>query len=155
MKIFSPKYPFEYHFFDEIFDLAYRTEQKTGYIFGAFTFLSIGIACMGLFGLAMFTAEQKIKEIGIRKILGASAGKILILLMSEFSKWVLIANVIAWPIAYITMNNWLQNFTYRININLWTYIFAGALAIVIAFLTVSYHSFKSATANPVDLLRYE
>jgi len=155
MKKFSPKYPFEYHFFDDMFDLAYRTEQKTGQIFSAFTFLSLCIACMGLFGLAMFTAHQRIKEIGIRKILGASTGKILLLLLKEFTKWVLIANVIAWPVAYFTMNKWLQNFSYRINIDLWTYIFAGTLAIVIAFLTVSYHSFKAATANPVDSLRYE
>jgi len=155
MKKFSPKYPFEYHFFDEIFDSAYRTEQKTGQIFSAFTLLSLCIACMGLFGLAMFTAQQRIKEIGIRKILGASAGTILLLLLKEFTKWVLIANVIAWPIAYMTMNRWLQNFIYRINIDIWTYIFAAALALVIAFLTVSYHSLKAATANPIDSLRYE
>ena len=155
MKKFSPKYPFEYHFCDDLFDSAYRTEQKTGQIFSAFTFLSFCIACMGLFGLAMFTAQQRIKEIGIRKILGASAWKILMLLLTEFTKWVLIANVIAWPLAYITMNKWLQNFSYRIHMDLGIYIIAGTLAIVIAFLTVSYHSIKAATANPIDSLRYE
>jgi len=155
MKKFSPKYPFEYHFFDEIFDLAYRTEKKTGHIFSAFACLSIGIACMGLFGLATFTTEQRTKEIGIRKILGASVGKISLLLLSEYAKWVFFANIIAWPIAYIAMNNWLQNFTYRIHINLWIYIFAGVLAMAIAFLTVSYHSFIAATANPIESLRYE
>ena len=155
MKRFSPKYPFEYHFFDEIFDLAYQTEQKTGHIFSAFAFLSIGIACMGLFGLATFTTEQRTKEIGIRKILGASVGKISVLLLSEFAKWVFFANVIAWPIAYMAMNNWLQNFTYRIHIDLWTYIFAGVLAMAIALLTVSYHSLKAVTANPIESLRYE
>jgi len=117
--------------------------------------LAIFITCLGLFGLASFTAEQRTKEIGIRKALGASVSGIILLLSKEFTKWVLVANIIAWPVAYLAMNRWLQNFAYRIDIGLGTFILAGVLALVIALLTVGYQAIKAARANPVDALRYE
>jgi len=108
-----------------------------------------------LFGLANFTAEQRTKEIGIRKAMGASISSIIMLLLKQFAKWVLIANIIAWPIAYFAMNRWLQNFAYRINIGLSAFILAGLIILVIASLTVSYQAIKAARGNPVDALRYE
>jgi putative ABC transport system permease protein len=105
--------------------------------------------------LASFTAEQRTKEIGIRKALGATVSNIVILLSKEFTKWVLLANIIAWPIAYVAMNRWLQNFAYRINMGLGTFILAALLALIIALLTVGYQAIKTARANPVESLRYE
>ena len=124
-------------------------------IFSYFTFLAILIACLGLFGLASFTAEQRTKEIGIRKALGASVSEIIFLLSKEFTRWVLVANIIAWPLAYFAMNRWLQNFANRINIGIGTFILAALLALVIALLTVGYQAIKAARANPVEALRYE
>jgi putative ABC transport system permease protein len=117
--------------------------------------LAIFIASLGLFGLASFTAEQRTKEIGIRKALGDSVSGIILLLIKEFTKWVLVANVIAWPIAYWAMNRWLQNFAYRINVGLGTFVLAALLALVIALLTVGYQAVKAARVNPVVALRYE
>lgn len=154
-KKLSPNYPFSYSFFDEVFERAYFTERRMGRVFGAFAILAIFIACLGLFGLAIFAAEQRIKEIGIRKVLGASVLKIFMLLSKEFIRWVLLANFIAWPIAYFAMNRWLQNFAYRINIGIVAFLISGGTALLIAYLTVSYQSIKSARANPVDSLRYE
>ena len=155
MRGFSPQYPFNYQFFDDIFDRAYRAEQKIGILFSVFAMLAILIACLGLFGLASFTAEQRTKEIGIRKILGASVSHIAFLLSREFTKWVAIANIVAWPIAYYVMTQWLQNFAYKVNLGLFTFLLAGALALFIALLTVSFQTIRAATANPVDSLRYE
>jgi putative ABC transport system permease protein len=155
MKKFSPSYPFSYSFFDEVFERAYFTERRMGRVFGAFAILGIFIACLGLFGLTAFAAEQRTKEIGIRKVLGASDSKIFLLLSKEFIKWVLLANLIAWPIAYFAMNKWLQNFAYRIQIGIVAFMISGGTALLIAYLTVSYQSIKSARANPVESLRYE
>jgi putative ABC transport system permease protein len=114
------------------------------------------VACLGLFGLASFTAEQKTKEIGIRKVLGASVGSIVYQLSQNFIKWVLVANVIAWPLTYYFLKNyWLSNFPFRISLNLWTFAVAGLMALFIALLTVSFQSVKAALANPVNSLRYE
>ena len=151
----APAQTFDYFFLDESFDLQYRADEKLVAIFSNFTFLSIFIACLGLFGLASFTAEQRTKEIGIRKALGASVSGIILLLSKEFTKWILVANIIAWPIAYLAMNRWLQNFAYRINIGIGTFILAALLALVIALLTVGYQAIKAARANPVEALRYE
>jgi len=150
-----PGKPFEYFFLDENFDRQYRAEEQTGKIVGALTFLALFVAFLGLFGLSAFTAEQRTKEIGIRKVLGASISGIVALLSKEFIKWVLLANLIAWPIAYYAMDRWLQNFAYRIGIGLWTFLLAGTLALGIALLTVSYHAIRAATTNPVEALRYE
>ena len=155
MKKFSPDYPFSYSFFDEVFERAYFTEQRMGRVFGAFAILAIFIACLGLFGLTVFAAEQRTKEIGIRKVLGASDSKIFLLLSKEFVRWVLLANLIAWPIAYFAMNKWLQNFAYRIHLGIVAFLISGGTALLIAYFTVSYQSIKSARANPVNSLRYE
>jgi putative ABC transport system permease protein len=155
MKKFSPSYPFSYSFFDEVFERAYFAEQRMGHIFEAFAILAIFIACLGLFGLATFAAEKRTKEIGIRKVLGASDSKIFLLLSKEFIRWVLLANIIAWPIAYFAMNLWLQNFAYRTDLGFVAFLKSGGTALLIAYLTVSYQSIKSARTNPVQSLRYE
>ncbi len=152
---FAPNYPFEYSFFDDVFDRTFKADQKMGSLFSAFASIAILIACLGLFGLASFSAQKRVKEIGIRKVLGASVPGIVILLGREFLKWFLMANVMAWPVGYVVMNRWLQNFAYRINIDWWTFLLAGMMALLIALLTISYQSIKAATANPVDSLRYE
>jgi putative ABC transport system permease protein len=151
----APAQTFDYFFLDESFGQQYRADEKLVVIFSNFTFLAIFIACLGLFGLASFTAEQRTKEIGIRKALGATEPNIVLRLSREFIKWVLIANIIAWPLAYLAMNRWLQNFAYRISIGIGTFILAALLALLIALLTVGYQAVRAARANPVDSLRYE
>ncbi|UCE06772.1 MAG: ABC transporter permease [bacterium] len=155
MKKFSPSYPFDYSFFDDIFEKDYRTEQRMGIIFSSFAVLAIIFACMGLLGLATFAAEQRTKEIGIRKVLGASISSVFLLCSKEFLKWVLLSNIIAWPIAYYAINKWLQNFVYRVNIGIEIFILSASLAIIVAMITMSYQSIKAALANPVESLRYE
>jgi len=152
---FAPEYPFEYHFLNEDFEEIYKRERQMGEVFRYFTFLAVFISCLGLFGLASFMAEQRTKEIGIRKVLGASVSGITILLSKEFTKWVLVANIIAWPVAYFAMNKWLQGYAYRVKFSLLTFVLAGVLALVISILTVSYQAIRAALANPVDSLRYE
>ena len=152
---FAPVYPFNYHFLDEALDDLYRSEERVGTIFRCFSVLAIFISCLGLFGLASFMAEQRTKEIGIRKVLGATVSNIVLLLTKEFTKWILVANIIVWPIAYYATNKWLQGFAYRTTIGLWIFILAAAMVLLIALLTVSYQSFKAATANPIDSLKYE
>jgi putative ABC transport system permease protein len=146
---------FEYVFFDEEFAKAYEAEKRTSIIVTVFSILAILIACLGLLGLAAFTTEQRTKEVGIRKILGASVPGIVVLLLKDFAKWVLISNIIAWPIAYFALNKWLEDFAYRIDINLWVFASASIAAMLIAIFTVSYQSIRAATANPVKSLRYE
>ena len=124
-------------------------------MFTVFSLLAIFVACLGLLGLASFTAEQRTKEIGIRKVLGASVPGIMLLLSKEFVKLVLIANIIAWPIAYYIMGDWLQNFAYRTHIEADTFVLGGLLALAIALLTVSYQALRTAMANPVDALKHE
>jgi ABC-type antimicrobial peptide transport system permease subunit len=150
-----PDYPFELHFLDADYEKLYESEMRTGKVFNYFTFLAIVISCLGLFGLASFTAEQRTKEIGVRKVLGASVGQIVGLLSSDFMKWVLFANLIAWPVAWFLMNNWLQNFAYRVQINLLVFLLAGSAACIIAFCTVSFQTIKAANSNPVKALKYE
>ena len=133
----------------------YIADQRTSKIASTFSILAIFIACLGLLGLASFVTEQRTKEIGIRKVLGASISSLLFMLSREFLKWVLIANIIAWPVAYYAMNNWLNNFAYRVNINLWIFILSGIAALIIALFTISSHAIKAATSNPVKSLRYE
>jgi putative ABC transport system permease protein len=155
IKEFVPNDPFVYRFFDEEVNILYKAEQLTGHLVRYGTFLVIFISCLGLFGLASFTTEQRTKEIGIRKVLGATASDILLLLNKDFIKWVLIANIIAWPVAYYAMHRWLQNFAYRANIGIATFILSATLALFIALITVSYHALKAAYANPIEALRYE
>ncbi|UCE18452.1 MAG: ABC transporter permease [Gemmatimonadota bacterium] len=150
-----PNQVFEYFFVDRDFDKQYSFEERLGRIFRLFSFLGIFIACLGLFGMTAFIAQQRKKEIGIRKVFGAQVPGILLLLGTEFLKWVCVANIIAWPFAYYAGQKWLNNFAYRISLSVSTFISAGVLAICIALLTVSYQSIKSALANPVESLRYE
>jgi putative ABC transport system permease protein len=155
MKTFSPAYPFEYSFFDDIFASVYRAEQKLGDAFGIFAFTAILIACLGLFGLSSLSAESRTREIGIRKVLGATVTNVTLMLSKEFTRWVLLANIIAWPIAYVVMKQWLQNFAYRAVLGIEIFILSGLLALLIALGTVSYQSIRAAAANPVESLRYE
>lgn len=150
-----PMYPFEFRFVNDDFNRAYTSIERMSRLANVFTFIAIFIACLGLFGLASFTAEQRSKEIGIRKVLGASMPGIVVLLSKEFTKWVLIANVIGWPLAYLFMNRWLQNFAYRVNIGIEIFILSGLAALTITLIAVSYQTIKAATANPADSLRYE
>ncbi len=147
--------PFEYHFLDQTIGHLYASERRMGKVFLNFAFLAVFISCLGLFGLASFTAEQRTKEIGIRKVLGASSGNIVVNLAGDFTKWVLAANVIAWPIAYFAMHKWLQNFAFKTDIGLWVFVLSGALSQAIALITVGYQSIKAALANPAESLRYE
>ncbi len=147
--------PFEYSFLDERYYQAYQSEQKMGLILGIFSGLTIFVACMGLFGLATFTAEQRTREIGIRKVLGADVSDIVALLSKEFLKLVLVAAVIAFPIAWLAMHKWLQDFAYRIDITLWVFLLAGVASALVALLTVGYQALKAATANPIKNLRTE
>ncbi len=146
---------FSCNFLDDDLQKMYAADRNTNEIAGAFSVLAIFIACLGLLGLAAFVTERRTKEIGIRKVLGASVAEIVALLSKEFIKWVLIANVIAWPLAYYVMNDWLKNFAYRIDMSFWIFFASGVLALLIALLTVSSHAIKAATANPVESLRYE
>lgn len=147
--------PFEYSFLDDTINAHYKNEHRLGRLFSYFAFLAVFISCLGLFGLASFIAERRTKEIGIRKTLGASSKNIFFLLSREFTWWVLAANLIAWPVAWYAMYKWLQNFAYRTGIDWWTFLAAGALALFIAWLTVSLQTLRSARANPVDSLKYE
>ncbi|MFC2163549.1 ABC transporter permease, partial [Acidobacteriota bacterium] len=146
---------FEYEFFDDHFAEIYSSEQKTGKVFFSFSLLAILIASLGLFGLTAFITQQKTKEIGIRKVLGASISGIIFLFMKQFTRWVLVANIIAWPLAYIAMNKWLQNFAYRTSIGVGIFVLSAFLALCIALLTVSFQSIRAAISNPLDSLRYE
>jgi putative ABC transport system permease protein len=152
---FAQNKPFEYSFLDENYDNLYMSEMQTKKIFSVFSFLAIFIACLGLFGLASFIADRKTKEIGIRKVLGASIPKIVSILNKSFVKWVLLANFIAWPTAWFIMNRWLQNFAYRIGLSWWMFVLAAVLALMFALITVSFQTLKAALKNPVDSLRYE
>ncbi len=150
-----PEQPFDYYFLDENIDKLYRAEQNFKSLFSYFTIIALIIACLGLFGLAAFTAEQRVKEIGIRKVLGASVTSVIGLLSKDFLKLVVIALVVAIPIAWYAMNKWLQDFSYRIDIGWWVFVVAGVLAILIALITVSFQAIRSAMANPVKNLRTE
>ena len=154
-KDLSPNQQFNYSFMDEDFDSLYRSEQRIGTIFVSFTSLAIVIACLGLFGLAAYAAEQRTKEIGIRKVLGANISTIVSMLSKDFIKLVIIAIVIASPLAWWAMHNWLQSFAYRQNIQWWVLALAGATAILIAFITISFQSVKAALSNPVKSLKSE
>lgn len=142
-------------FVDENIARLYRAEENTSIVATVFSSLAIFIACLGLFGLATFVTEQRTKEIGIRKVLGASITEIVMLLSKEFAVWVLVANLIAWPVAYYVMQNWLQNFAFRIDLSFYVFIISGVAALLIALLTISLHAVKAASTNPVDSLRNE
>jgi putative ABC transport system permease protein len=152
---FNTEEPFTYTFMDELYNKTYSAEQKTGRILNIFAVLTILVACLGLFGLATFTAEQRTKEIGIRKVLGASVTQVTNMLSKDFIKLVLISCIIAFPISYWAMYKWLQDFAYRINISWTVFVLAALAASTIALLTVSFQAIKAAMANPVKSLRTE
>jgi ABC-type antimicrobial peptide transport system permease subunit len=152
---FNPGFPLEYTFLDEAVERLYNSEQKTKTIFNSFALIAIFISCLGLYGLAAHMAQQKTKEIGIRKVLGASIIHIVTNLSKEFILLVCMANALAWPVSYYFMSKWLKNFAYRTSMGLWIFVLSALAALVIALFTVSYQSIKAATANPVDSLRYE
>jgi putative ABC transport system permease protein len=152
---YSPHYPFSFSFLDDRVDKMYRTDNRLGQILNVFSFTAIFIACLGLFGLAAFTAERKTKEIGIRKVIGASVSNIFFLLSREFIKLMIIAFILACPLAYFSMNRWLEGFAYRTHIGVAVFLVSALSAFVTVLVTISYQSIKAATANPVDSLRYE
>jgi ABC-type antimicrobial peptide transport system permease subunit len=154
-KKFHPKYPFEFTFLDDDYQSLYASEQRIGGLSKYFAALAILISCLGLFGLATFSAQKKQKEIAIRKIVGASWSSVFALLSKDFLKLVLISVAIASPVAWWAMNKWLQDFTYRIDIAWWIFIAAGLMALLIALITVSFQAIKAAIANPVQSLRTE
>ncbi len=150
-----PELPFAFSFLDESLNDLYQSDKRTGKLFSYFTILAILISCLGLFALASFMIEQRTKEIGVRKVMGANLPRITVLLTGDFLKWIVVANVIALPTAYFAMHVWLNNFAYRTGISLWTFVFAASFAFTVALVTIGYQSIKAARANPVDCLRYE
>jgi len=150
-----PGEQYDFRFLDSSIGALYRNEQNMQKLFIVFSVLSILVACLGLFGLAAFTAEVKTKEIGIRKTLGASASSVTMLLSKQFVRWVLLANLIAWPLAWFLMNRWLRNFAFRVDIGWLVFVSSGLTTLLIAVLTFIYQAAKAASANPADSLRYE
>ena len=150
-----PDYPFEYSFLDDDLNNLYKSEQNIGTSLTIFSSLAIFISCLGILGLIAYVAEQRTKEIGIRKVLGASIPSVVFILTKDFTKWILLANILAWPSAYYFMNKWLENFAYKIEISWWVFVLAGGIALLIALATVSFQAVKAATANPVKSLKYE
>ena len=153
-EIFSER-PFNYYFLDDIFDMQFRRIERSRKIFSYFTFLAIFVACLGLYGMASFSAAQRTKEIGIRKVLGSSITGIMTLLGKELMLLILAANAVAWPLSFFVMKGWIQNFPYRADIDLLSYLCSSFIVLLIGVLTVSYQAIRAATANPVDSLRYE
>ncbi len=154
-KEFCPGFALEYDFLDESFARQYEAEKRLKQLLQYFVAIAIVISCLGLFALTAFIAGQKTKEIGIRKVLGSSNTGIFVLLSKNFAKWVLVANLISWPIAYFVLNNWLESYAYHIDISILIFILSGGMALAVALLTVGYQALKAASANPADCLRYE
>jgi putative ABC transport system permease protein len=152
---FAPAYPFEYTFLDQKFDELYGRDLRQQTILSIFSGLAIIIACLGLFGLASFTAAKRTKEIGVRKVLGSSVQAIILLLSKELLKPVLLATLLAIPVAYLVMHNWLQNFAYRTPLSWWIFLLAAMITVAIALTTVGFKALKSALANPTRSLRTE
>ncbi|OPX25587.1 MAG: hypothetical protein B1H06_07185 [Candidatus Cloacimonas sp. 4484_143] len=150
-----PETAIEYSFLDEDYDELYNSEEKMGKLFIFFSVLIVFIACLGIYGLAIFLGEQRTKEIGVRKVMGASTTGIMQLLSKDFTKWVIVANIIAIPIGYYIMNKWLQNFAYRTALSLWVFAAAGVIALIIALLTIGVQTYKTANLNPAKTLKYE
>jgi putative ABC transport system permease protein len=152
---FSPDMPFEFKFLDQTYGALYISEEQFQSIISSFSIIAIIIACLGLFGLVSHSINNRLKEISIRKILGASVDSIVLKLTGELLKWVVLANLLAWPLAWFLMNKWLQNFAYHTSMSWWIFILSGGIALLIAMLTVSYQAIRAATANPIETLRYE
>ncbi len=151
----DPDFPFGYHFLTDEIHALYNDEQHMLRLFNYFTIIALLILCFGLFGLSKQVAISMTKEIGIRKTNGAKTWQIILMLSKDFTKWVLLAFIIACPIAYFIMNKWLQNFAYRTNLSWWVFVASGAVAFAVSLLTVSWQSWRAASRNPVEALRYE
>jgi putative ABC transport system permease protein len=151
----NPNAPFSYTFMDEAVGRLYAAEARLGRILEVFVWLAVFLSCLGLFGLSAYVAVQKTKEIGVRKVLGAGTSEIVVLLSKDFSRWVLLANLFAWPAAYVVAVKWLNGFAYRMRLGLGPFLLASASALMVAFLTISFHTVRAATANPADALRHE
>ena len=152
---FSPGFPFDYTFLDATYDRQYKSEVRLMRLFMVFAISAVCISCLGLFGLVCFSTERRTKEIGVRKVLGASGSRILLLLSGQFLRWILAANLIAWPLAFFYLKGWLQNFAYRTTIGWLVFLVTGGLTFLVAYLTMGYHVLKAANADPVKSLRYE
>ena len=151
----SPDFPVEYNFLDDRLNTQYKSDERFENAFLGFSLFAILISCLGLFGLSAFTIEQKIKEIGIRKILGASVSSITFMISKKFITLVLLSSLIAYPVGYFIIKNWLKNFAYRIDISWWVFAISAGIALLIALATISFQAIKAATANPIESLRYE
>jgi len=151
----APGQPFQYSFLDDDFGDMYKSEQRLGQIFGIFSIFAIIVASLGLFALTSFTAEQRTKEIGIRKVLGASVSSIVLLLSKEFGKLIIVAFVIAVPIAWYAVSWWLESYTYKVEVGVMVYLIAGLASFLIAWITMGYQSIKAASSNPINALRSE
>ena len=154
-KQFDPQSPFTYSFLDDQIDSFYRTEHRLVQMFNCFSFLAIFIACLGVYGMLSYSVEQRTREISIRKVLGANVSKIVRLVSREFLRCVVLANVVAWPVAYWAIHRWLRSFAYRANTGTTIFLLSAAITFVIYMMTVSHQSFRAAAANPVDSLRHE
>jgi putative ABC transport system permease protein len=152
---FNPTVPLRYRLLETDFEALYQDEERQGQLFTLFALLTISLACLGLFGLASYTVERRRKEIGVRKVFGGSVWRIVLLLTNDFSRLVLIANLLAWPVAYVAMARWLENFAYRIDLTPLIFVGSGLIALSIAWATVGSTAAKAATAKPVLALRYE
>ena len=150
-----PNHPYSHVFLDSYLETAYASENNTGETFLYFSLLAIFIACLGLFGLANYSSEQKRKEIGIRKVYGASNRSILTLLSSDFTKWVILANILAWPLAYWAMDKWLQLFEYHTGISVWIFFLTFCITSLISLITIFYQVLHATKANPVETIKYE
>lgn len=150
-----PGHPLQYQLLDDHFKEVYRTDAQITQMVGILAFLAIMISCLGLFGLASYSAERRIKEIGVRKVLGASMSSIVTLLSKHFIKLVIIANAIAWPLAWYSVNKWMEDYAYRLNMSWWVFVLSGLAALAIALITVSFLAMRAAAANPVESLRAE
>jgi len=150
----DPNLPFEYFFLDEHFNRQYRADERARWVLGSFALLSVVIACVGLYGLAAFTAEQRFREIGIRKVFGASAADILLLISKDFARLVALAQIIAWPAAYVAARVWLGTFAYRVALSPWIFLVGGAVVVAVALATISVRTVRAAAGNPADALRY-
>ncbi len=150
-----PQYPFEFTFLSDDFQKMYKKETTTSLIITYISLMALFVSCIGLFGLVLFTIDTRIKEIGLRKVAGSTTGRIVIMLNLEFIKWILVSFIIACPIIIYSMHKWLENFAYRINLSWWIFAFAGLITLIISLLTVSWHTWSTATKNPVDCLKHE
>jgi putative ABC transport system permease protein len=154
-KTIDPGRPFDYFFLEDTYDSQYRSEEKLSGILKTFSVFAVFVACLGLFGMASFATERRRREIGIRKVLGASLSSVIVLMTKDFVKLVLVANGIAWPLAYLGMRNWLQNFAYRTKIGIGVFLLTGLVSILIALLTVTYQSLRAALTDPAKAVKYE